>query len=101
MADYAGPNPKYYEDLIKDEKLPLVLSSEIGPSIKVETKTLEDILTDALTPMATKDDLDALSSEISDLRGSIDSLTTLLYASIIIAIIAIIIAIVALIKKKS
>ena len=78
MTDYAGPNPKYYEQLIEDEKLPLVLSSEISTSIKVETKTLEGILTDALTPI-----------------------TTLLYASIIIAIIAVIIAIVALIKKKS
>ena len=87
MANYTGPNPKYYEDLIARKKLLLVSSPMIGTSIKFETKTLEDILSEALTPMATKDDL--------------NSLTTLLYASIIIAIIAIIIAIVALIKKKS
>jgi len=89
IVDYAGLNPKYYEPLIAKQNA--TLSSMIGTSIKVEAKTLEDILTDALTPMATKDDLDSLSS----------SLTMLLYASIIIAIIAIIIAIVALIKKKS
>jgi len=92
---------KYCEWLIGNESLPLVLLSEIGTSMEVETKTLEDILTETLTPMATRDDTNALSSEISDLRSSIDSLTTLLYASIIIAIIAIIIAIVPIIRKKS
>jgi len=92
---------KYCEWLIENASLPLVLLSQIGTSMEVETKTLEDILTETLTPMATKNDTDALSSEISDLHGSIDSLTTLLYASIIIAIIAIIIAIVPVIKKRS
>jgi len=93
-------NPKYYEQLIENKTLPLVLLSEIGTSIEVTTETLADILADALTPMATKDDVNSLSSEISDLRGAINSLTTLLYASIIIAILAIIVAIGPLIRKR-
>ena len=101
-SDPYGIHPEIpYRQLIANESLPLVLLSQIGTSVEVTTKSLEDALTDALTPMATKNDTDALSSEISDLHGSIDYLTTLLYVSITIAIIAIVIAIVAVIRKRS
>jgi peptide/nickel transport system substrate-binding protein len=96
-------NPGCYEQLIENGTLPMVLLSEVGQSKEVTTRTLEDILTDALTSMATEDDVNSLSSElsgeISDLRNSVNSLTNYLYASILIAIIAIIVAIVAVIKR--
>jgi len=92
-------NPKYYERLIANKTLPLVLLPQIGASVKVTTKTIEDILTSALTPMATKTDVNALSTKISNLESAINSLTTTLYASIIIAVVAMIVAIVALTRK--
>ncbi len=115
FTGYMAPTPAFdpygihidipYDQLIENRSLPFVLLPEIGASVEVETKTIEGILSEALTPMATKDDLsslsDSVSREISDLRSSIASLTTLLYASIIIAIIAIIIAIVAVTRKRS
>lgn len=92
-------SPQYYEELIDSRELPLVLLEEIGTSVKVETDTLENILTDALTGMVTQDDVADLTSEISELSGTISSMTTTVYASIGIAVIAILIAIVALVKK--
>ncbi|MBS7635424.1 ABC transporter substrate-binding protein [Candidatus Bathyarchaeota archaeon] len=98
-------NAEFYEELIANGTLGTPrLMSEIGQIVKVETKSIEDILTSALGPMATKSDLNSfsqsLSAEIADLRGSISSLTTLIYVSAAISIIAIILAVVSLARKR-
>jgi len=96
-------NAKYYENLIENRKLPFVLLPEIGASVKVETESLGDILTTAINeataPLATKEEINTLSTEIENLRSTISTMSTTIYASIGIAILAIIIAIVAVLKK--
>lgn len=99
-------NAEYYERLIVNGSLGAPrLTSMIGQEIDVETKRIEDILTSALEPMASKSDLQSLSTEISteiaNLRSSINSLTTTLYVSIGISIIAIILAIASFMRKRS
>jgi hypothetical protein len=70
-----------------------------GPSQKVATKTLKTILDGVTQPLATSAQVSTLSSQVTALKGSVDSLTTYLYAAIAIAVVAAIIAIYALTKK--
>jgi len=100
-------NAKYYEGMIANRSLSLILLPQIGTSVKVTTRAIEGVLTDALTPLATKADVTSLTTEVSSLRtkissleGTISTLTTSLYASIGIAVVAILIAIVSLTRKR-
>ncbi len=103
----------YYDQLVAAGKVQQILPPATGPSQKFVTHTVKDILTNALQPyataasvtqlqttVATKDDVNALTTQITTLNSSISSLTTYLYAAIAIAIIAAIIAIFALMRKK-
>ena len=103
----------YYDQLVAAGKVQQILPPVTGPAIKYTTRTVKDILTSALQPyatassvtqlqttVATKDDVNALTTQITTLNSSISSLTTYLYAAIAIAVISAIIAIFALMKKK-
>jgi hypothetical protein len=90
----------YYDELVKTGKVEQILPPAVGPAQKFVTRDMKDILTDALQPVATKNDVTALTTQVTSLKGSIDSLSTYLYASIAIAVIAAVIAIYALMKKK-
>ena len=82
------------------------IPSEVTAQIKVETESLEDILSQALSPM--QEDINTLSSKIDTLSSSIEDLqaaisampsTSMVYGSLGLAIIALIIAIIAVAKK--
>jgi hypothetical protein len=103
----------YYDELVKAGKVQQILPPEVGPVQTFSTRTVQDILTTALKPyatadsvtslsskVATKDDMTALTSQVTALKGSVDSLTTYLYASIAIAVVAAVIAIYAVMRKK-
>jgi ABC-type transport system substrate-binding protein len=103
----------YYDQLVAAGTVQQILPPATGPSQKFVTHTVKDILTNALQPyataasvtqlqttVATKDDVNALTTQITTLNSSISSLTTYLYAAIAISIIAAIIAIFALMRKK-
>jgi hypothetical protein len=103
----------YYDQLVTAGKVQQILPPVLGPVQKFTTRTMKDILTSALQPyatatsvdalsakVATKNDVTALTTQVTALKGSVDSLTTYLYASIAIAVIAAIIAIFALMRKK-
>jgi hypothetical protein len=96
----ADLNAKYYEQLIESKALSQVMAPQIGASVKVTTRTVESIVTEALTPLATKSDISSLTTEIASLKTAVSSLTTYLYVSIGIALIAIVAAILAFTKKK-
>lgn len=96
----------YYDQLVKAGKVQQILPPQIGPATKVTTYTMTELLTKALTPVATKTDLATLSGQVTtlktsvdSLKSSVDSLTTYLYASIAIAVIALLVAIYSLMKK--
>jgi len=96
-------NAEYYEDLIENRELPFVLLSEIGATLEVETKSLGEILAETLSeataPLATKEEINAISEEMESLGSTVSAMSTMMYASIGIAVLAIIIAIVAVVKK--
>jgi len=84
--------PEYCAFLIQNKSLLLVLLPQTGATLKVTTKSIDDIIAEALVP---------LSSQISDLKNSVSSLTTMLYISIAISVIAVAAAILAFVRKKS
>jgi len=102
----------YYDELVKAGTVQQVLPPQTGPAIKVTTYDMKDILTNALKPyatsasvsdlsskVATKNDVSALTSQVTALKGSVDSLTSYLYVSIAVAVIALIIAGYTIMKK--
>lgn len=70
-------NPHYYEKVIANQTLPQTLPSVVGRTFEVTTKTLDEFLTEKMA-----------------------SLQTMLYASIIIAIISLIVAITILLYSR-
>jgi peptide/nickel transport system substrate-binding protein len=89
----------YFEGLIDNNQLPLVLLSEVGAEYEVDTQSLNTILSDATASLATSSDVNALSSDIAALQSTVNTFQTTLYASLGLAVVAIIIAIVAIVKK--
>ncbi len=94
-----GLDKLYYDDAIANGTLPIVMAPQTSGAIKITTKEMSDILTDALEDTAKKEDTTAISSEIaalsaevSDLKSTISSQSSLTYGAIIIAILAIIVA---------
>ena len=64
----ADLDPKYYEEQSKEGKLLYYLLSQVGTSIKAEVESIGDVLSE-------------VSSEISELRNTVNSLTSTMYAS--------------------
>ena len=83
--------PEYCSFLIQNKSLLLVLLPQTGATMKVTTRSIDDIIAEALVP---------LSNQISDLKSSVSSLTMLLYASIAISVIAVAAAVWTIVKKK-
>jgi ABC-type transport system substrate-binding protein len=116
-TDISGAWPitagSYYDELVEQGKVQQILPPQIGPSVKVTTRNLKDILTNALQPyatsgsladlsgkVATKTDVSDLTSQITALKSSVDTLTSYLYLSIAVAVIAILIAGYTVMRKK-
>lgn len=105
-----GLDKLYYDEAVEEGALPFVLAPQTSESIKITTKPLSEILSTELEDVASKDDLATLSTEISslktdiadiaDVKDAVSTQTTIIYASIGIAVVAIIIAIVAITRKS-
>jgi ABC-type transport system substrate-binding protein len=102
-----GVDTIYYDQLVEDGTLPVVMPAQTSEPIKVTTKEMGDILTDALENTATKDDTSAISSEITaltsevaDLKKAVSSANSMTYGAIGIAIIAIAIAAFSFMRKS-
>jgi len=111
-----GLDKLYYDQAVKNGTLPFVMAPQTSSPIKITTRTMADILTDAMKNTATKDDITSLSGEISDLQSAVNAITpvtpvtpvapsgpgtTVTYASLAIAVISMIVAIYALTRKTS
>jgi len=83
----------YYDELVAAGKVEQVLPPYEGPTQTFTLRSIEDLMAEFTANLATKDDISALQS-------SVNSLTTYLYVSILVAIIAIAIAVVSLMRKS-
>jgi len=83
----------YYDELVREGKVEQVLPPYEGPTQTFTLRSIEDLMTELTGNLAT-------SADVSALRSSVDSLTTYLYVSILVAIIALIIAVVAFMRKS-
>lgn len=101
LSPAAVLSAKYYEDKIASGELTPVFWTAVGPSLKVTTRTLDSVLTEALTSVATKSDVGSLTTEISNLKSAVNSLTTYVYVSIGVALVALLAAVFAFSKKKT